>query len=134
MVIHRSGLVRVTASTGRTEALDWATGRPRWSLPGGADRPPAGKPRPFSAKPGGDKRAAGPAAAGRGGGGAARSAGPAASGKPPRRASPPGRGAPPAKAKADDPKRTGLELTPTMRRGPRRKDGPKGPRRPPRAD
>jgi outer membrane protein assembly factor BamB len=39
VVVHRAGLVWVSASTGRTQEVDWATGRERWSLPAGADRP-----------------------------------------------------------------------------------------------
>ena len=39
VVIHSTGLVRASAGTGRTEAVDWVTGRQRWSVPAGADRP-----------------------------------------------------------------------------------------------
>jgi outer membrane protein assembly factor BamB len=38
-VPHESGLIRVSAKTGRTEAFDWVTGARRWQLPGRADRP-----------------------------------------------------------------------------------------------
>ena len=38
-VPHESGLVRMSAKTGRTEAFDWVTGARRWQLPAGADRP-----------------------------------------------------------------------------------------------
>ena len=43
-------------------------------------------------------------------------------------------GAPPAAGRGADRPTTGLELAPPMRRGPRRKPGDKGPRRPPRED
>jgi outer membrane protein assembly factor BamB len=39
LVPHESGLVRVSAKTGRTEAFDWVSGARRWQLPPPADRP-----------------------------------------------------------------------------------------------
>ncbi|GAA3337902.1 hypothetical protein GCM10020358_15990 [Amorphoplanes nipponensis] len=39
LVPHTSGLVLMSAATGRTESLDWATGAKRWELPPPADRP-----------------------------------------------------------------------------------------------
>lgn len=38
-VFHRSVLVRMSAETGVTEAVDWVTGATRWRLPAPADRP-----------------------------------------------------------------------------------------------
>ena len=103
------------------------TPRPFRAGPGAKPGVPARAPAPapqgrYEARSRPDERAA----PGRPGGEAFR-------GKPAGGGPKPGR--PPAVAKADaPPKRTGMELTPPMRRTPRRKDGPKGPGRPPRGD
>ena len=100
--------------------------KPNARSEGGPARGPKPFGRPAAAPPRGPKPSTGPGP---------RPAGSKPAGSKPagRGPAPAGRGGKPAAASRDEPaKSSGMELTPTMRRGPRRKPTDKGPRRPPR--